>query len=211
MGGACPIVRVRLFEMRGRERHGPGGSLACGGRHLPVRESHRDVMRRARMRTVRAAPAAEPVAVDGGEHNQRGDKDERRRAHRDHRPAACRQGLTGGRAVGVPAGRRERARLRAQPQAVRHDAHRTERHRGAGEDRVQQAERGHGDGNDVVAERPHQVLPDRPQRLTRECDGLCNLRDIAVEEGDVTRFHGDVSSRCSSRHRCRRAPAPGCR
>src|SRR3954452_16061849 len=51
-----------------------------------------------------------------------------------------------------------------QAQGVEHDEHRRERHRGAGDQRVQQPRGSQRDGGDVVAERPHQVALDVAQR-----------------------------------------------
>src|SRR5690606_12043246 len=47
-----------------------------------------------------------------------------------------------------------------QAEAVGNDRHRRERHRRGGDHRVEIAESGQGNGGDVVAERPEQVLAD---------------------------------------------------
>ena len=49
----------------------------------------------------------------------------------------------------------------AQPQRVRDDEHARERHRGRGDDRVQQAGDRERDRGDVVGERPEEVALDR--------------------------------------------------
>jgi uncharacterized membrane protein len=52
----------------------------------------------------------------------------------------------------------------AQPQAVGDHEHGTERHRGPGDQRAEEAERGQRDGEDVVGEGPEQVPFDGGQR-----------------------------------------------
>ena len=86
------------------------------------------------------------------------------------------------------------ARLRAQAQAVGHHRDGAEGHRAAGDDRVEQAERGDRDRDDVVAERPDEVLLDRRERGPAERDGLGDLRDVAVQERDVARLDRDVGA-----------------
>jgi hypothetical protein len=53
-----------------------------------------------------------------------------------------------------------------EPKAVGHDEDGRQRHGRGGEDGVEEAERGQRDDRDVVAERPHEVHPDSPERGT---------------------------------------------
>ena len=57
-----------------------------------------------------------------------------------------------------------------QAQAVRDDEDARERHRGRGDDRVEQPGSGERDRGDVVGERPEQVALDRRERAAREPD-----------------------------------------
>ena len=64
----------------------------------------------------------------------------------------------------------------AQPQAVGDHEHGAERHRGGGDQRVEEPEGGQRDGGGVVAERPEQVALDRGQRPPGQRDRVRERR-----------------------------------
>ena len=51
---------------------------------------------------------------------------------------------------------------------------------------VEQSGRGDGDGNNVIAERPDEVLANCGEGGAAQGDGLRDLRDIAVKQGNVS-------------------------
>ena len=67
-----------------------------------------------------------------------------------------------------------------QPQRVGDDRDARERHRQAGEQRVEQAGGGERQRGDVVAERPAEVLLDRAQRRAREADRVGRGAQVAA-------------------------------
>ena len=80
----------------------------------------------------------------------------------------------------------------AQPQGVRHDEDARERHRGGGDDRVQQPGDGERDRGDVVGERPEEVALDRGERAAREPDRVGGRAQVAGDEREVGRLDRDV-------------------
>ena len=77
-----------------------------------------------------------------------------------------------------------------------------------GNDWVEQSGRGDGDGNNVIAERPDEVLANCGEGGAAQGDGLRDLRDIAVKQGNVSGLdramigagtHGDANVGLSKR------------
>ena len=90
-----------------------------------------------------------------------------------------------GRSVGAEA---------AESQAVGDDEHAGQAHRCAGDERVEQPGGGEGDGGDVVAEGPEQVGLDGAQGAPGQADGVGGDAQVAVDEGEVAGFDGDVGA-----------------
>src|SRR5688500_10573368 len=88
-----------------------------------------------------------------------------------------------------------------QTKAVRDHADRAECHGRAREDRAEQKSRrgkehprGDRDSNDVVDERPEQVLTHRAHRAARELDRRRDAGEIATQKRDVARVDRDIGS-----------------
>ena len=86
-----------------------------------------------------------------------------------------------------------------QPVRVQHQAHRAQRHRQTRDHRAQQpaGERvecagGHRNADDVVAERPPQILADVAHRGVGQVDGLDDAAQVAAHQGHVRRLHRHV-------------------
>ena len=69
-----------------------------------------------------------------------------------------------------------------------------QRHRGAGDHRVQQAGGGQRDRRHVVGEGPEQVALDRAQRAARQPDGVGGRAQVAAHERQVARLDGGVGA-----------------
>ena len=82
----------------------------------------------------------------------------------------------------------------AQPQRVEDDRDARERHREAGQQRVQQAGRRERDRGDVVAEGPAEVLADRAQRGAREPDRVGGAAQVAGDQRQVGGLDRDVGA-----------------
>ena len=96
--------------------------------------------------------------------------------------------------TGLPGGRRLRAAEPGQAQAVGHDRHGGEAHGGAGDDRVEEAGHGQGDGGGVVAEGPAQVLEDGAEGPPGQADGGGDPGEVGGQQGDVGGLDGDVGA-----------------
>ena len=99
----------------------------------------------------------------------------------------------------------ERCRLpTAQAQRIRDHAYRAARHGRCRDHGVQhharegEHSRRHRDADDVVNERPEQVLFDVAQRRPRKRDGRRHVGKVAFHEYDVGRFDGDVGTGADS-------------
>ncbi len=79
-----------------------------------------------------------------------------------------------------------------EPQAVRDDEQARQRHRSAGDHRVQHAGRRQGDRDDVVGESPEQVRLDRGERAAREADRVRDRAEVVAHDRDVTGLDRDV-------------------
>jgi hypothetical protein len=86
------------------------------------------------------------------------------------------------------------AREPAQAQRVADHRDAREDHRQAGDDGVEQADRGQRDRGDVVAEGPAEVLLDRAQRGAAEADGVGGGAQVAGDEREVGGLDGDVGA-----------------
>ena len=82
------------------------------------------------------------------------------------------------------------------PEAQRVGDHRDarERHRGAGDHGVEEAGGGEGEGGDVVAEGPGEVLLDGAQGGAAEADGVRRGAEVAADEREVGGLDGDVGA-----------------
>ena len=80
-----------------------------------------------------------------------------------------------GRAEGIP----------LQAEAVGHHEDRGQGHRGGGDDRVEQAERGQRDRRHVVAERPAEVDADRREGGARQPDRVGHAAQVVAEQDHV--------------------------
>ncbi len=81
-----------------------------------------------------------------------------------------------------------------QAQRVGDHRDRTHRHRRRRDHRVEPAGRRDGNRDDVVAERPEQVLADDRHGAAREVDAAGDARDVAADQRDVGRFDRDVGA-----------------
>src|SRR6202030_388404 len=81
-----------------------------------------------------------------------------------------------------------------QAQAVGDDRDAGKRHGRPGDDGVEDAECGEGDGGDVVAERPAQVLEDGAEGAPGQAEGGDHAVEVTGQEGDVGRFDGDIGA-----------------
>ncbi len=83
----------------------------------------------------------------------------------------------------------------AQAQGVGDDREARQHHRQAGDDRVEQADRGERDRGDVVPERPGEVLLDRAQRGAAEADRVGRRAQVAGDEREVRGLDRHVGAR----------------
>ena len=81
-----------------------------------------------------------------------------------------------------------------QAEAVGDDEERGQRHRGGGDDRVEQAERGEWDRGDVVPEGPPEVAADGAERGAGQPDRVGNGPQVVAEQDHVRGGDGDVRS-----------------
>src|SRR5829696_316185 len=88
-----------------------------------------------------------------------------------------------------------RARKAAEPQAVRDDEDARERHRARRDDRVEKPGHRERDRRDVVGERPEEIALDRAEDAPREPGRIRGRPQVAGDESDVARLHGDVHAR----------------
>ena len=81
-----------------------------------------------------------------------------------------------------------------QQQRVSDDGDIRQRHRGSGDQGIEESERGERNRDHVIDESEEQILADRAHGRARKPDGRGDAMQAAADEDDVAGFFGDVGA-----------------